>query len=272
MPTKNHLVIIILDSCRYDSFLKAKRCYFDKVGNLEKRFSYASWTAPSHYSLLMGQLPHRNQSNRLAAEIYSDEFNSWSTRLGLRNLRGQNFLPHLSLPAALAAHHYYSEAFVSMPVLQEASGLGRHFDKWNFVTQDFSWIIQQLDFSGPLLKFYFLNLSETHFPYGIKDPQPYLPGWNGIARDGFSYQGDSDWQGQFFEKSRLRKFHQMQIEAVESCDTIFLKLWAKAPDNTYFIITSDHGECFGEGGFFGHGPMVDPKVFEVPFLEGAKKL
>ena len=272
MPTKNHLVFIILDSCRYDSFLKAKRCYFDKVGNLEKRFSYASWTAPSHYSLLMGQLPHRNQSNRLAAEIYSDEFNSWSTRLGLRNLRGQSFLPHLSLPAALAAHHYYSEAFVSMPILQEPSGLGRHFDKWNFVTQDFSWIIQQLDFSGPLLKFYFLNLSETHFPYGIKDPQPYLPGWNGIARDGFSYQGDSDWQGQFFEKSRLRKFHQMQIEAVESCDTIFLKLWTKAPDNTYFIITSDHGECFGEGGFFGHGPMVDPKVFEVPFLEGPKKL
>ena len=272
MPTKNHLVFIILDSCRYDSFLKAKRCYFDKVGNLEKRFSYASWTAPSHYSLLLGQLPHRNQSNKLAAEIYSEEFNSWSTRLGLRNLRGQSFLPHLSLPAALAAHHYYSEAFVSMPILQEPSGLGRHFDKWNFVTQDFSWIIQQLDFSGPLLKFYFLNLSETHFPYGIKDPQPYLPGWNGIAREGFSYQGDSDWQGQFFEKSRLRKFHQMQIEAVESCDTIFLKLWTKAPDNTYFIITSDHGECFGEGGFFGHGPMVDPKVFEVPFLEGAKKV
>ena len=272
MPTKNHLVFIILDSCRYDSFLKAKRCHFDKVGNLEKRFSYASWTAPSHYSLLMGQLPHRNQSNKLAAEIYSEEFNSWSTRLGLRNLRGQSFLPHLSLPAALAAHHYYSEAFVSMPILQEPSGLGRHFDKWNFVTQDFSWIVQQLDFSGPLLKFYFLNLSETHFPYGIKDPQPYLPGWNGIARDGFSYQGDSDWQGQFFEKSRLRKFHQMQIEAVESCDTIFLKLWTKAPDNTYFIITSDHGECFGEGGFFGHGPMVDPKVFEVPFLEGTKKV
>ena len=23
---------------------------------------------------------------------------------------------------------------------------------------------------------------------------------------------------------------------------------------------------------FGHGPMVDPKVLEVPFLEGIKKL
>ena len=57
----NHLVFIILDSCRYDSFLRAKRPYFDKIGSLEKRFNYASWTAPSHYSLLMGQLPHKNQ-------------------------------------------------------------------------------------------------------------------------------------------------------------------------------------------------------------------
>ena len=272
MPTKNHLVIIILDSCRYDSFLRAKRFNFDKIGHLEQRFSYASWTAPSHYSLLMGQLPHKNQANKLASAVYSEEFVSWSKRLGLRNLVGQSFLPHLSLSAALAVHHYYSEAFVSMPVLKESTGLGRNFDKWHFVTQDFNWIIEQMNFSGPLLKFYFLNLSETHFPYGTKDPQPYLPGWNGIARDGFTYHGDSAWQGQFFEKSRLKQFHQLQIKAVESCDASFGKLWSKAPDNTYFIVTSDHGECFGDGGFFGHGPMVNPKVFEVPFVEGAKKM
>ena len=272
MPIKNHLVFIILDSCRYDSFLMAKRPYFDQVGNLEKRFSYASWTAPSHYSLLMGQLPHQNQPNKLVSEIYSEEFKAWSKRLGLRNLTSQSFLPHFSLAATLSAHHYYSEAFVAMPILQEPSGLGRHFDQWHFITQDFAWVIDQLDFSGPLLKFYFLNLSETHFPYGMKDPQPYLPGWNGVARDGFNYNGDSKWQGHFFEKSRLQEFHKKQIESVELCDSIFLKLWNKAPANTYFIITSDHGECFGEGGFFGHGPMVDPKVLEVPFIEGIKKL
>ena len=34
------------------------------------------------------------------------------------------------------------------------------------------------------------------------------------------------------------------------------------------IVTSDHGELFGEDGYFGHGPIVHEKVLEVPFVEG----
>ena len=30
----------------------------------------------------------------------------------------------------------------------------------------------------------------------------------------------------------------------------------------------DHGELFGEGDYFGHGPIQHEKVFEVPFVEG----
>ena len=33
-------------------------------------------------------------------------------------------------------------------------------------------------------------------------------------------------------------------------------------------ITADHGELFGESGFFGHGPIMHKKVFEVPLIEG----
>jgi len=43
---------------------------------------------------------------------------------------------------------------------------------------------------------------------------------------------------------------------------------AKAPENTYFIVTSDHGELFGEDGYFGHGPIMHEKCFEIPFVEG----
>ena len=35
-------------------------------------------------------------------------------------------------------------------------------------------------------------------------------------------------------------------------------------------MTSDHGELFGEGGYFGHGPIAHEKVFEVPFVEGLR--
>jgi len=36
-------------------------------------------------------------------------------------------------------------------------------------------------------------------------------------------------------------------------------------------VTSDHGELFGEEGYFGHGPIMHEKVFEVPFIEGKIK-
>jgi glucan phosphoethanolaminetransferase (alkaline phosphatase superfamily) len=34
------------------------------------------------------------------------------------------------------------------------------------------------------------------------------------------------------------------------------------------IVTSDHGELFGEERYFGHGPIAHEKVLEVPFVEG----
>jgi glucan phosphoethanolaminetransferase (alkaline phosphatase superfamily) len=42
----------------------------------------------------------------------------------------------------------------------------------------------------------------------------------------------------------------------------------RCPQNTYFMIMSDHGELFGEDGYFGHGPIFHEKVFEVFYLEG----
>ena len=47
------------------------------------------------------------------------------------------------------------------------------------------------------------------------------------------------------------------------------ELFDLVPKNTYITITADHGELFGEDGYFGHGPIQHKKVFEVPFIEGS---
>ena len=46
------------------------------------------------------------------------------------------------------------------------------------------------------------------------------------------------------------------------------RLFDLLPANTYITVTADHGELFGEGGYFGHGPIQHDKVFEVPLVEG----
>ena len=57
-------------------------------------------------------------------------------------------------------------------------------------------------------------------------------------------------------------------KACHHIDGVFEKLFYVVPANTYMTVTSDHGELFGEEGYFGHGPIMHEKVFEAPFLEG----
>jgi arylsulfatase A-like enzyme len=71
-----------------------------------------------------------------------------------------------------------------------------------------------------------------------------------------------------FSAEQLKALHAQQVRCVEYLDGLIGKLMAKAPENTYFIVTSDHGELFGEDGYFGHGPIMHEKCFEIPFVEG----
>jgi membrane-anchored protein YejM (alkaline phosphatase superfamily) len=71
-----------------------------------------------------------------------------------------------------------------------------------------------------------------------------------------------------FNQRQLDVLRDRQIEAVRHLDTVVEKLFDSVPANTYITITADHGELFGEQGYFGHGPIQHEKVFEVPFVEG----
>ena len=72
----------------------------------------------------------------------------------------------------------------------------------------------------------------------------------------------------FFNKAKMKMLRDRQIKAVKYLDLVVEELFDIVPKNTYITITADHGELFGEGGFFGHGPIMHKKVFEVPLIEG----
>jgi arylsulfatase A-like enzyme len=71
-----------------------------------------------------------------------------------------------------------------------------------------------------------------------------------------------------FDRVKLETLRQRQIGAVGYLDTVVEELFDLVPKDTYITVTSDHGELFGEDGYFGHGPVQHEKVMEVPFIEG----
>ncbi|MEM6912603.1 MAG: sulfatase-like hydrolase/transferase [Pseudomonadota bacterium] len=272
-----HFVYIVMDSCRYDSFARANTPNIDRLGKAERRYSFASWTSPSHQTLLMGQVPHTSPQEVFASEVYKDEFMKWVDRLGIPNLSFKKFVPDLSLPKVLKDHGYKTTARMSMPVLNPLAGFNRFFDDYKLMEDhnDFAGMVKEMRFDPRFPCFYFCNLGETHYPYMLKDNElPRISGVHGVFKgmdDAALRGGDKlDTADEFFSMDMMRELHDQQVRTIEYVDGIVGELFQKAAPDTHFIITADHGELFGEEGYFGHGPIMHEKVFEVPFIEGTR--
>jgi membrane-anchored protein YejM (alkaline phosphatase superfamily) len=186
-------------------------------------------------------------------------------RLG--RLQAIKFLPEFSLPKVLKGYGYKTAAFVSMPVINSQTSMAHFFDQYELMPQhnDFASIIDRLDFSGDVPRFYFLNVGETHYPYSLPGEESVLPRISGLRG---ALREEIATSRPFFGERELKRMKNKQIECVEYLDSCLEKLFEKCPPNTHIIVTSDHGELFGESGLFGHGPVFHQKVFEVPFVEG----
>lgn len=281
-----NLVLITYDSCRYDSAAAAKAPNLARLGTLEQRWSYASWTAPSHYTYMMGLIPHRSPTHVYASDVYKEDFSRWSDRLDIPHLKFETFLPQLSLPGMLKKNGYRTAARVSMPVLNPFTIINNAFDDYKLMADhnDFKGIVADVNFTRDQPSFWFINAGETHYPYMLDgDSLPRISGLHGVAKS-LAAGGDaggkigpgkvgkgSDMQpDEFFASGIMKDLHQQQIRCVEYLDGLLGALYDKAPADTWFMIMGDHGECFGEDGYFGHGPVMHTKVHEVPFVEGKR--
>ena len=274
---RNHYVLIVFDSCRYDSFVKARPRTIRKLGKVERRWSYASWTAPSHYNLLMGLMPHTSPRHVYASEYYKKDFFKFNERLGAGEIEFKSFVPRLYLPVLLQKLGYRTHAMVSLPVLNPTTVLNSGFDSYRLMEKhnDMRAMVRQMRFSGEQLSFHLLNVGETHYPYALpdepEDEWPRISGVHGV----FKHLDESIVGGKLrrgrekmFDNRKLAKLRDRQVEAVRYLDGVVEELFDLVPKNTYLTVTSDHGELFGEEGYFGHGPIYHEKVLEVPFVEG----
>lgn len=273
----NNYVLIVFDSCRYDSFRRARPKNIRKLGTTERRWSYATWTAPSHYNLLMGLMPHTSPRNVYASEYYKKDFLHFNERLGGQGIEFRSFIPRLYLPVLLQKLGYRTHAMVSLPVLNPTTAINTGFDSFTLMEKhnDMRAMLRRMTFEDDRPSFYLLNVGETHYPYALpdepEDTWPRISGVHGV----FKHLDDLVVGGKIrrsanrmFDDAKLEMLRKRQIDAVRYLDGVIEELFDLVPKDTYITITSDHGELFGEGGYFGHGPVQHEKVMEVPFIEG----
>src|SRR3954465_15028988 len=173
--TPNHLVFVVLDSLRYASWLEADTPNLDRLGPVERRWSYASWTAPSHYNLLSGLLPHSSPANVFASDYYKRDFLKYSERLGADGIEFKSLIPRLYFPAFLRdSLGYRTHAKVSLPVLNPKTVLNNGFDTYKLMEHhnDMRAMVREMKFSDDQPSFYLFNVGETHYPFALVDEPP----------------------------------------------------------------------------------------------------
>lgn len=273
-----NLLWIVLDSARWDAAAAAHTPTFDRIGTMERRWSYASWTAPSHLSFFMGLLPHAGTPGSAASVQYRHEFLKWADRIDAQaDCSFSRFAPSLSLPMFLKGLGYRCEARVSMPVLNPATLLAAGFDHYELLPShnDVGAALAAASFGdGPT--FHFINSGETHYPYLVPgetaDHLPVLPGVHGVWRDldDFFHRpaAHAIEMRERLDPDQLRPLWKKQVRCIEHVDRVLGAALCSVPSDTWIIVTSDHGELFGEDGWLGHGPVLHSKVLEVFLVEG----
>jgi hypothetical protein len=278
---RNNYVLVVFDSCRYDSLIRARPKTIRKLGAVEKRWSYASWTSPSHYNLLIGLMPHTSPKHVYASEYYKSEFVRFNERLGCDDIEFRSLVPRMFLPVFLRERMgFRTHAMVSLPVLNPKTILNTGFDSYRLMEKhnDMRAMLSEMSFPEDRPSFYLLNVGETHYPYALphEPPEqwPRISGVHGVFKHlddevvGGKLLVRSKPKEKFFDRRKLNELRERQVNAVKYLDRVVEELFDLVPKNTYITLTADHGELFGEDGYFGHGPIHHEKVWEVPFVEG----
>src|SRR3954466_12636326 len=221
-----NLVVVVLDSLRYDSWVAAEPAALSALGPVERRWSYATWTAPSHYNLLMGLLPHTSPPEVYASEYYKQDFLRYRERLGVPDIEFKRLLPSIFLPTYLKHRlGYRTHARVSMPVLNEHTAINRDFDSYELMPKhnDMAAMLPAMEFSDDAPSFYLLNVGETHYPYALPDEDPSqwprISGVHGVFKN-LDRRDEATDMVDFFDQAKLRELHDRQVETVRYVDTV----------------------------------------------------
>lgn len=240
----------------------------------EQAFSASSTTASSHVSILTGRFPSAHS-------------------VGAYNF-GVLSLETVTLQEILKRRGFKTTAIVSNPTLDRSLGLDQGFDKYDDdiggteASREFKGqradiavdkAIRELGKAGTHPFFLWLHLQDPHGPYSPPEkilesrpgdyPLPDVSLPLGPDQSGYGaiplYQ---DWDGSRSRNDYIRRYD----EEIRYADHELLRLTEyletqKRSSRTLLIITSDHGESFGEDNFyFSHSHSIGYDQVHVPLL------
>ncbi|CAN5675119.1 hypothetical protein BH23PLA1_BH23PLA1_06630 [soil metagenome] len=301
-PSAPNVLLIVLDTVRAEStslhgYERDTTPVLRRLSEQGIRFDHARvpapWTLPAHASIFTSRWPHE-LSSKLDQPL-DDTYDTIAEYLRDRGYATAGFVANRFFCNAWyglgRGFLHYDDSAITWTSILGSSGLGRrvartafpspvdrpsaYFRRKNAETLNREFL-QWIDGPRPEGRpfFAFLNYFDAHDPYLPPD------GWK--RRFGLQPEGKADF-------ALLRDWHEatrtnpevperdvtLAIDSYDECiayldeqlGLLFDDLDRRGIlDETLIIITSDHGELFGEHGIYGHGSCLYRPVLHVPLL------
>lgn len=257
--TGANFLLLTYDSCRYDALMVAGTPVLDSYAEIVSAQSPANFTYPAHQAFFSGILPNTINSlpyfNRFIRQLLG------LIDVGETNVVKDSYVKvksNVNLIAGLAAAGFQTVGAGAMNWFQQEC-LTTGFQKFLFTGTDadaqIDFLLNNIDMSRNF--FGFINFGETHAPFTYKGKKDVCPV---DVRARLIKWPPSKGSGPV---GQANEAFGHQVEAAEFLDSKLARLFSSVPPNTIVVLCADHGECFGEDGYWGHG-FNHPKVLEVP--------
>ena len=252
---KNQM-LITLDSLRWDVFKAAPETMFLKQFKYDKAYTHGTYTLPAHTAFFTGKLPCTykgefdtcaRSARKLSGSPQWRLMNPESDGPAAVKLNGKDIIDGFNQKGYKtigtgAVGWFNPTKPARIPAIDNFSRYG-----W-FGT--FTQAVKQIEFVGNHIVsakqpyFAFINFGETHHSFRTK-PQDKVTAYGSYERC-------------FMAQTRCLVFLDNMITGLVS-----------HLNNVDIIICSDHGDCFGEDGLWGHS-FFHQKVMEVPIIKISK--
>lgn len=301
-----NIILIVLDTARADAFepygaARGTTPVVQQLGSsgraVQRAYAPSNWTMPSHASMFTGLLPRTaglsllpggsaanvglvldqhldrllpNVLRKHGYETLGASTNFWVSKHSgfdagfdeFTDLTGKR-LALMTERGLRARLRWYAQALLAK-IDDGITAVDGVVERWlDRKTSPFFW---------------FINLIECHSPY--LPPRPYndLGPLSRLraAQDARRYQGlVGVWRacatGVMPPDERMQRMRHLYLRSISLMDAWLGRLCERLErsgvlDDTLIVITSDHGENFGEGNLFGHAVSLDDRLIRVPLV------
>ena len=271
-PQRPDVVLISVDSLRADhlssyGYSRPTSPFFDQLATEGVRFAHARsaspWTLPAHTTMLTGQLPstHRVVEDGMAID---PSIPVLAEVMGAQGYATAGVVSTLYVSRMFGFDRGF-DYFTDFEILTERSNRNNKITIEDVVDEAIKFVSKQ---SAGKPVFLFLHVYDVHYNY--LPPEPYASRFDRPSND-----DDPKYKNYFYflenPLTAAQMTHQINQydESILYVDDQFSRLGdalGRAGRAVQWVITSDHGEEFGERDTWGHAHTLYSEQLHIPLI------